>query len=1245
VGAVVASLALGQLLAGPASALTPQTISFDLPEAEVVGSSIDLAATATSGLTVTFASDTPSICTVTGVVLALIAEGTCTVTASQAGDATWEPAQDVQDSMTVGPTPPPPPDPSPQTISFALPSSGYVGATMPLTGTATSGLDVAYIVETPAICATDGTTLALDAVGTCTVTASQPGDGEWLPAEDVTVSTTVKLSPLITGDGANLGRYALNGPIQSAVVDPETGFTYVGGTFSEIGIRTGSVALVNPPDSGVDTLRPQSPDVIGSELAAFADDTTGYFVTGHIGSVNGDGVRRDNVTRMTTTGTVDTSWSLRTTCGSTQLPGWAQHSVRWDLGDRLVTDLGMSATTSGESTIGLGFIDKETGVAKRTGAGNATCGTGSRTWAGTPVFAPLASCAGWAVCFGHVVDLVKDPGSNSLITAVRILRGQSIATQEPQQTWLIAYDFSTGARRWAIRLDSANPPAGFPSTAEWAAQVTHLAGLGGGILVNGRFPLEPVNRPSDEFTNTILVDAATGTILQRWNRLGEQDLADPLGDEIVPATACTSVNDAVSSYERWRFVARSTTHSIGYGRSTTVGGVTSFAVCDYSVSGAGVAARLVATALGTLPLTESPGLTQPLPSALYAGHILVGPFDAFNLDTGGTFPDWHPSPSSDSVTTVMAGSTVVIVGDSTFVRGERASRVAAFDRDLAPVDGFASALVERPEDWFRSMALDGDHLIFVGRFNSPDGSSHIVALDKETGAIDWMAPSTPMTFAWGLAVDPSTGAFYVGFDNATGSAIKRFVPAGSGYAEDPAFAPILTRLSGTGPSVTALAWIDGRLYVGGQFGSIDGQARQGLARFGVDGTLDSWAPKLVSEMHATPGSTIELVPISFLELGGKVVVSGRFTYLTPIPGGGGSYTFNLPGVRVYSATSGALIRPLDGASWFGTTDGEYAYGSATIAGVVYVALGYNGIAAFDATTFDYLPYLSMRTQVSAGATAIYAVAARPEGSSSAAARSSTAVSTPTMVIGGIVPTWKGRTASNVIEVGPAALNSDHAAPSVSSVTNRGRHTGFTGTAVPWTVAWSGKDTGGSGIARYELAQSRNGSAYTMVDVDVRSVSTGVSVLPGSTYRFRVRAVDRAGNVGGWRYGSTFKVTAVQQTSSYVRYGGRWVTSTSASTWWGGTARASSTKGSTASLTFTGRTIAWVGLKAPTRGKAYLYINGVLKATVDLRATTTLKRRVVWTTTYTTSARRTIMVKVVGTSGRPRIDVDGFLIGS
>jgi len=73
----------------------------------------------------------------------------------------------------------------------------------------------------------------------------------------------------------------------------------------------------------------------------------------------------------------------------------------------------------------------------------------------------------------------------------------------------------------------------------------------------------------------------------------------------------------------------------------------------------------------------------------------------------------------------------------------------------------------------------------------------------------------------------------------------------------------------------------------------------------------------------------------------------------------------------------------------------------------------------------------------------------------------------------------------------------------------------------------------------------------------------------------------------------------------------------------------------------------VGSRQPRlgRGKANVYVNDVYKTTVDLYSATTLKQRVVWSANYSTSATRTITIKVLGTAGRPRVDIDGFIVGS
>lgn len=101
---VVASNAIGSSPAALSNAVVPQgaqTISFANPGTQTVGATLNLAATASSGLAVSFTAT--GDCTLTGSSLSSAAPwgSTCTVTAEQAGNAAWLPAVAVVQSFSV----------------------------------------------------------------------------------------------------------------------------------------------------------------------------------------------------------------------------------------------------------------------------------------------------------------------------------------------------------------------------------------------------------------------------------------------------------------------------------------------------------------------------------------------------------------------------------------------------------------------------------------------------------------------------------------------------------------------------------------------------------------------------------------------------------------------------------------------------------------------------------------------------------------------------------------------------------------------------------------------------------------------------------------------------------------------------------------------------------------------------------------------------------------------------------------
>lgn len=110
-----------------------QTISFGpLPNASFSASPLNLSATASSGLTVDFASTTATICTVSGTTLTLHQMGTCSITASQAGDADWNAASDVVQSFTV--------TPANLVLTAGAESGNQVGASYSQSNTASGGI-------------------------------------------------------------------------------------------------------------------------------------------------------------------------------------------------------------------------------------------------------------------------------------------------------------------------------------------------------------------------------------------------------------------------------------------------------------------------------------------------------------------------------------------------------------------------------------------------------------------------------------------------------------------------------------------------------------------------------------------------------------------------------------------------------------------------------------------------------------------------------------------------------------------------------------------------------------------------------------------------------------------------------------------------------------------------------------------------------------------------------------------------
>jgi hypothetical protein len=172
----VQSLAIGQFC---------QTIAFGpLVNRTYGGPDFTVSATASSGLAVSFAAS--GTCEANGPTLHITGVGSCTVTASQAGNADFNPAPDVSQTFAI--------TKAGQTISFGpLTNKKYGAPDFRVSATASSGLPVSFAAS--GRCTISGATVHLSGAGSCTVIAAQPGNANYNAAPAVSRTFSIARAP------------------------------------------------------------------------------------------------------------------------------------------------------------------------------------------------------------------------------------------------------------------------------------------------------------------------------------------------------------------------------------------------------------------------------------------------------------------------------------------------------------------------------------------------------------------------------------------------------------------------------------------------------------------------------------------------------------------------------------------------------------------------------------------------------------------------------------------------------------------------------------------------------------------------------------------------------------------------------------------------------------------------------------------------------------------------------------------
>lgn len=229
---------------------------------------------------------------------------------------------------------------------------------------------------------------------------------------------------------------------------------------------------------------------------------------------------------------------------------------------------------------------------------------------------------------------------------------------------------------------------------------------------------------------------------------------------------------------------------------------------------------------------------------------------------------------------------------------------------------------------------------------------------------------------------------------------------------------------------------------------------------------------------------------------------------------------------------------------------------------------------------------------------------------------------------GAAPTSGGSTATVAAPAitTPTALLQAHAVPTVG---------------IPVLVRWA-LASSSNGLLRFDLQVSRDRGAWAGLTLPTATTPyRWVTLAAGHHYTFRARAVDRSGRIGAWKSVGPRHAGVFSDAAASLVYRGSWGTAGSTS-YLGGAVHYTRAAGATTTLRFGGTSVAWLGPSGPGRGRSAVYLDGVLVATVDEYSSSFIARRVLFARNVA-SGTHTLVIKALGTSGRPMVAIDAIYV--
>jgi hypothetical protein len=211
------------------------------------------------------------------------------------------------------------------------------------------------------------------------------------------------------------------------------------------------------------------------------------------------------------------------------------------------------------------------------------------------------------------------------------------------------------------------------------------------------------------------------------------------------------------------------------------------------------------------------------------------------------------------------------------------------------------------------------------------------------------------------------------------------------------------------------------------------------------------------------------------------------------------------------------------------------------------------------------------------------------------------------------------------------------AVTVSHPELRFRAGSMTATSWPVVLVWS--NTSVNAASGYRVRVNRDGAWGSWKDVT--GTSYRLRVNRGHTYQFQVRGLNLAKASGPASASIVYRPRKFSEASSRINYAGTWRTSLN-TRYLGNRTRFAKAAGARATFTFTGSAAAIVAPMGPTRGSFRVYADGLYQRTVKTYSRSAAYKIVVYGIAWPQSGPHTVQLRVKGTAGHPRVDLDGIL---